>query len=79
MPDPYKRITKMLGSQSELARLLGLSQQTVNFWFVSRRVPAEHCRRIEALTDGRVTRYQLRPDVFGKGPNEKTPATGRSR
>lgn len=33
-----------------------------------RRVPAEHCRAIEQATNGAVTRYDLRPDVFGASP-----------
>lgn len=31
--------------------------------------PAEHCRAIEYATGGKVTRYNLRPDVFGDSPN----------
>lgn len=27
--------------------------------------PAEHCRAIEEILNGSVTRYDLRPDVFG--------------
>ena len=30
----------------------------------SGHVPAWTCRHIECLTDGEVTRYQLRPDLF---------------
>ena len=31
-------------------------------------IPAEYCRAIEQATNGKVTRYELRPDVFGVGP-----------
>lgn len=30
--------------------------------------PAEYCRAIEAATGGKITRYDLRPDVFGESP-----------
>jgi DNA-binding transcriptional regulator YdaS (Cro superfamily) len=30
----------------------------------------EDCQVIEAATRGRVTRYQLRPDIFGKKPRK---------
>lgn len=32
-------------------------------------VPAERCMSIEIATSGRVTRYELRPDVFGTAPD----------
>jgi DNA-binding transcriptional regulator YdaS (Cro superfamily) len=51
---------------SELAKALGVSKQAVSHWRTGRyRVPAEHCRAIERLTDGRVSVHDLRPDVFG--------------
>ncbi len=39
----------------------------------SGRVPAWTCVHIERLTDGLVTRYQLRPDLF---PTRKTHSDG---
>ncbi|MCR9092352.1 MAG: helix-turn-helix domain-containing protein [Proteobacteria bacterium] len=33
------------------------------------RVPGEHCRAIEEALGGRITRHDLRPDVFGPAPN----------
>lgn len=38
--------------------------------------PAHHCLAIEEATGGKVTRYQLRPDVFGPAPNGKGAARG---
>lgn len=32
--------------------------------------PAEHCRAIEDSLDGKITRYELRPDVFGEKPSK---------
>lgn len=43
------------------------SQHVVN-WRRRGRVPSEWCLLIEAAVDGQVTRYQLRPDVFGAAP-----------
>lgn len=42
-----------------------LSKQTVSKW---KQIPAEHCRSIEAATEGRYSRYRLRADVFGDAP-----------
>ena len=67
-----ERAVGIIGSQSAIARLLGgkVRPQHVSYWVSVGRVPAEHCRAIEAATDGRVTRYQLRPDVFGEAPEK---------
>lgn len=49
-----------VGGPSALARLLGVSPQTVTNW-MARRVPTEMCPRIERLTGVRCE--DLRPDV----------------
>lgn len=57
------------GQQSELARRISVSPQMVHQWITGARpVPAHRCLAIEKATNGTVTRYQLRPDVFGDGP-----------
>lgn len=45
-------------------------QQYIWKWLRSKAPtpPAEHCRAIEEITNGVVTRYDLRPDVFGPAP-----------
>lgn len=48
-----------------------LSKQAVTKW---KSIPAEHCRAIEAATEGRFDRYRLRPDVFGEAPPPATEA-----
>jgi DNA-binding transcriptional regulator YdaS (Cro superfamily) len=48
-----------LGSQSELARRLGISRAAVCHW---RRVPLRHLRRVEELTS--IPRARLRPDLY---------------
>ncbi len=57
-------------TQGDFAEKLGgLSQSTVSSYVTGRRtLPPKHCRKIEALTAGQVTRYQLRPDIFGEQP-----------
>jgi len=54
------------GGQAPLARQIGVKQAHIWNWLnKSRRVPAEHAIAVEEATAGAVTRYQLRPDVFG--------------
>jgi DNA-binding transcriptional regulator YdaS (Cro superfamily) len=59
---------RLLGSQDSLADTLQIKSPSITGWRDRNRVPAERCREIEAATHGRVTRYQLRPDVFGPAP-----------
>lgn len=54
----------LLGSQAALASALGVSRAAVPQWKeAGRRIPAEHCPKIERLTGGKVTCEQLRPDM----------------
>ena len=55
------------GRNADLARLLGISPSAISQWV---RVPYRRALQIEARTAGRVTRAELRPDLFG------APATG---
>ena len=56
-----------MGSQTALARALGVSHARVWNWLNrDDSVPAEVCRGIESATGGRVTVHELRPDVFGE-------------
>lgn len=59
---------QFLGSQAALARCLGIRAQAVQQWAATGRVPAERCLAIERATEGKVSRYDLRPDVFGPAP-----------
>lgn len=58
------------GSQAALARAVGVYTSFVSHWATNRRpVPAKWCRLIEQATDGAVTRYELREDIFGPAPS----------
>ena len=58
------------GSQTELARQLECSQVFVHqMQHGLRKVPARLCLPIERATGGAVTRYDLRPDIFGEAPD----------
>jgi TorA maturation chaperone TorD len=52
---------RVVGSVSELARQLGISQPSVSNWT---RVPAERVMSVETLTG--VNRVVLRPDLYGE-------------
>lgn len=62
-----RRAAELLGSQVALARALQVTPVTVYQWLNpdagnGRQVPPKQCVRIEQLTEGRVTRKDLRPD-----------------
>lgn len=55
--------------QHEFALKIGVTQARVSHWINGARVPSERCIAIETATGGAVTRYDLRPDVFGQAPD----------
>jgi len=59
------------GSQSELARRLNVRQQSVHEWTRTGRVPAARVLDVERAVEGKVTRHQLRPDIYP--PEERRP------
>jgi DNA-binding transcriptional regulator YdaS (Cro superfamily) len=53
--------------QAEFAREIGVHPSLICLWLKKRRViTAEMAVRIELATDGKVTREELRPDLFVK-------------
>lgn len=60
-PDVIRRVLDAAGSASALARHLNVTPQAVSNWS---RVPAEKVRLIEAVIEGAVRCYEMRPDVY---------------
>ena len=72
----WRRVLRSVGSRADLpkhqvrayiAHQVGVTPPCVYQW-ETRPVPAHRCRAIEKLTGGDVTRFELRPDIFGTGP-----------
>ena len=54
------------GRRTQFGQNLGVTKATVDAWCGGWLTPtAEMCVKIEVLTFGRLTRRELRPDVFG--------------
>lgn len=68
--NPVTKAIRIVGRVTKLASKLGVTHQAVRKWERHNRVPAERCRSIEEATKGAVTRYELRPDVFGPPPGD---------
>lgn len=59
------------GRQMELAKAINVSPQQLNQWVKGKRpIPPSRCMAIEKATQGRITAYILRPDVFGPPQTE---------
>ncbi len=67
---PLQRAVRIAGGQSQLARRIGgkVRQGYVWKWLRRGRPPAERVLAIERATEGQVTRYELRPDIYGSAP-----------
>ena len=57
------RAIHIVGSASELARQLNISQAAISQWR-HKRVPAARVLAIETATNGKVSRHELRPDLY---------------
>jgi DNA-binding transcriptional regulator YdaS (Cro superfamily) len=70
---PVEKAVALIGGTNATARALGIKPPSVSRWLRNQRVPAEWCLALEALTKGQVTRYELRPDIFGPKPTRGRP------
>lgn len=63
--DCLKKAIKHLGGVSRVAKMCLLTQPSVSSWLKKGRIPIRHVLTIERATGGQVTRYEMRPDVYG--------------
>lgn len=59
-----RKAVRLAGSQSALARKLGLSPQAVQKWCSTGEVPDRKVLGVEAAVSGAVSRHELRPDLY---------------
>lgn len=71
---PICQAIRICGGQGQLAEKAYVDQRTVSHWKVTGTVPAKRVLAVEAATGGKVTRYQLRPDIYGPDPAEEARA-----
>lgn len=65
MATALENAIEAFGGSRRLAEALDVVPMTVSQW-KRRGVPAERAVEIERATGGKVTRYDLRPDLFGR-------------
>lgn len=74
MNSPIMKALALAGSQSALARLVGVTQGAVNKWVRGGGVDPVNALRIEAATGGVVSKSDLRPDLW---PPQETQDRGQ--
>lgn len=60
----FDAIVAATGTQSKLAVKLGVSRSVVSQWKRRGRIPPGWVIPVERATQGQVTRYQIRPDLY---------------
>ena len=58
------KLLAWVGTQTQLARQLGVSRQVVAGWVKRGRIAAKYATEVERKTGGLFKREDLRPDVF---------------
>ena len=66
---PISRAIEEFGSITKLASTLGVDYQSLQGWRLRGYCPAHFAIRLEQAVEARVTRYELRPDVFLRADN----------
>lgn len=62
-----KAVVDAAGGMGPFAKHMKIKTSQVHQWTAGLRpVPLEKCIEIERLTEGQVTRYHLRPELFGQ-------------
>ncbi len=63
--NPVEKVIRLAKGQTPLAKGLGITPQAVQQWVVEGQIPPGRCKAIEKFLGGRMTRAEMRPDVFG--------------
>lgn len=82
---PLEQVLSFFSTQQEFADRLNealiargseasVKQQNISYWLKKPETfPGEYCIATEQIVGGKVTRYQLRPDVFGESAGNPCP------
>ncbi|MFW9929142.1 MAG: transcriptional regulator [Candidatus Thorarchaeota archaeon] len=60
-----KYALSLVGGAMKFAEMRGVSRQAVYSWF-KQGIPKKHVLALEEATKGKVSRYELRPDLYRK-------------
>ncbi len=65
-----EKIIAIAGSQTALAKELGIQQQAISEWLQKGTIPPHRVLKLEEIVKGAVTRHELRPDIYPRDPNQ---------
>jgi DNA-binding transcriptional regulator YdaS (Cro superfamily) len=66
------KAVESVGSQAKLATAAGCSQQLISQLLQGKvGITAETAQKIDAATNGTVSKHELRPDIFGTPPDHR--------
>jgi DNA-binding transcriptional regulator YdaS (Cro superfamily) len=63
---PFDALKIEFGTLTQLASLLRMKETALYQWTKRGQIPIKHVKKIEQLSQGRLTAEMLRPDLFGK-------------
>ena len=66
----FQQVVDHFGSQSELARAMGVSRSAVCQWKVLGAIPPKHSKQIDVLTNGKFKAIDLVLEYYGIKNNE---------
>lgn len=72
MENAIKKAARFARGQSNLARFFGISPQAVQQWCKSGVCPADRVIGVEHFIGGKVSRYELRPDIYPPTKEKRT-------
>jgi DNA-binding transcriptional regulator YdaS (Cro superfamily) len=64
--NPFELLRFEFGTLSRLASMLSITESAIYMWSQKGTIPVRHLKKIEALSEGRLTKEMLRSDVFAK-------------
>lgn len=69
---PLEKAIDLAGGQSALAGKINRAQGHIYYWLHKSKngCPPDVAIEIEIALSGAITRYELRPDIFGRAPEE---------
>jgi len=64
MREALEQAIKMIGNKNRVAQLCGISPVQIAKWLKAGKTPPHRCIELERATNGGITRYELRPDIY---------------
>ena len=68
-PMSVEKVAAVFGGNEGLASVVGRSRAAPRFW--PKGVPAQYVLKVEAASKGKLSRHDLRPDIYGPAKAKK--------